>query len=125
MSPFPKTSKEGQITKGNSDSHPNFLNSLATFSTSPKQLKVEEKNIPVKKKTFFGHLIILVCRHSDEFSFGEQVCPKCTIRKFQDVIGSHNVEPGLVFVHGVQYSLQGQGGGETHINKDLGGPTGS
>lgn len=63
----------------------------------------------MKKQRAFGYLIILVCRHSDEFGLREQVRPKCTIGKFQDVIGSHNVEPGLVFVHGVQYSLRGGG----------------
>lgn len=78
----------------------------------------------MKKESAVGYLIVLVCCHSDEFGFGEQVRPKCTIRKFQDVIGSHNVEPGLIFVHGVQYGLQGQGG-ETHIKKGFSRTKGS
>lgn len=74
-----------------------------------KQLKGQETF--KERGTCFDHLIILVGRHSDEFGFGEQVRPKCTVWKFQDVIGSHDMKSGLVFVHGVQYSLQGRGGG--------------
>lgn len=116
--PFRKSSTDSQITKRKRETPITIL--LGLSPPHPKQFKGQEKNITIKKKSIFGYLIILICCHRDEFGFGEQVCPKCTIRKFQDVIGSDDVKPGLVFVHRVQYSLQGQGG-ETHIKKGFRG----
>lgn len=81
--PSPQSSSEGQITKEKSESHPH---ALVTFLSSPQSsLKGGGEvgvNITIKKKSDFGYLIILVCGHSDEFGFGEQVRPKSTIRKF-------------------------------------------
>lgn len=114
----PKTPQTVQSQKKTQDLHPKCA---CDFShPHPKQLQEQEAAHTIEKKSIFGYLIILVRCHSNEFGFGEQVGPKCTIRKFQDVIGSDNVKPGLVFMHGVQYSLQGQGG-ETHIKKGLSG----
>lgn len=52
-----------------------------------------------------GYLVILVGSHGNEFRFREQVCAKCTIRQLQNIIGSDDVEPGLVLMHRVEYGL--------------------
>lgn len=56
--------------------------------------------------TKVAYLFVLIGRHGDEFRLLENVTPERRIRKFQDVIGSHEVKPRLILVHRVQYRLQ-------------------
>lgn len=51
------------------------------------------------------YLFILIGRYSDEFRLLENVTPERRIRKFQDIVGSHEVKPRLILVHRVQYRL--------------------
>lgn len=53
-----------------------------------------------------AHLVILIRRHSYEIRFGENVSPEGAVRQLEDVVSPHNVEAGLVLVHGVEYGLQ-------------------
>lgn len=48
-----------------------------------------------------GHLFVLVCCHSDKFSLRKHVCFECAVGKFEDVVGSNDMKPRLIFVHGV------------------------
>ena len=50
----------------------------------------------------------MVRRYGDELGFLEDVRPKRRVGQFEDVVGSDEVKPGLVFVHGVEYRLQGK-----------------
>lgn len=53
-----------------------------------------------------AHLVVLIRRHGYEIRFGENVSPEGAVRQLQDVVSPHNVEAGLILVHGVQYGLQ-------------------
>lgn len=53
-----------------------------------------------------AHLVVLVRRHGYEIRFGENVSPERAIRQLEDVVSPHNVEAGLILVHGVEYGLQ-------------------
>lgn len=55
--------------------------------------------------TKVAYLFVLIGRHGDEFRLLENVTPERRVRKFQDVIGSHEVKPRLILVHRVQYRL--------------------
>lgn len=52
------------------------------------------------------YLVVLIGCDSDEVSLGKDVGPEGTVWKFQNVVGSHDMKPGLVFVHGVQNRLK-------------------
>lgn len=56
-----------------------------------------------EKQTYF---FILVSCHSNELRLFEDVRPEGGVRQLQDVVGSHQVEPGLVLVHRVQDRLR-------------------
>lgn len=58
------------------------------------------------RKPEVAYLLVLIGRHGDEFRLLENVTPERRIRKFQDIIGSHEVKPRLILVHRVQYRLQ-------------------
>lgn len=59
------------------------------------------------KQTYvLTHLVILVGSNCYEVSFGENVSPERAVRKFQNVVCSHNVKPRLILVHGVQNRLR-------------------
>ena len=58
-----------------------------------------------------AHLVILIRGHRHEVGLREHVGPERGVGELQDVVGPHDVEPGLVLVHGVQDSLE-TGGGE-------------
>ncbi len=47
------------------------------------------------------HLFVLVCRHSNKFCLRKQIGFECAVRKFDDVVGSNDMKPRLIFVHGV------------------------
>ncbi len=47
------------------------------------------------------HLIVLVGRDSNEIRLREHVGPERAVGQLQYVVGSHDVKPGLVFVHGI------------------------
>lgn len=46
-----------------------------------------------------SHLVVLIGRHSHEFRLREHVGPEGAVGQFQDVVGPHYVESGLVLVH--------------------------
>lgn len=51
------------------------------------------------------YLLVLVGSDGDELGLLEDVSAERGVRKLEDVVGSHQVEPRLVLVHGVQYRL--------------------
>ena len=52
------------------------------------------------------NLFILISRHANELGLFEDIRPEGGVGQLEDVVGPDEVEPGLVLVHGVQYSLQ-------------------
>ena len=54
------------------------------------------------------HLLVLVRRHCDELSLFEDVCSEGAVRELEDVIGTDQVEAGLVLVHRVEDRLHGK-----------------
>lgn len=52
------------------------------------------------------HLVVLIRRHGYEIRFRENVSPECAVRQLEDVVSPHNVEAGLILVHGVEDGLQ-------------------
>lgn len=53
-----------------------------------------------------AHLVVLIRRHGYEIRFWENVRPEGAVRQLEDVVGPHDVEAGLILVHGVEYGLQ-------------------
>lgn len=51
------------------------------------------------------YLLVLVGGDGDELGLLEHVRAEGGVGKLEDVVGSHQVEPRLVLVHGVQYRL--------------------
>lgn len=47
------------------------------------------------------HLVVLIGSDGYEIRFWKHVCPESTVGQLQDVVGSNNMKPGLVFVHRV------------------------
>lgn len=72
--------------------------------------KNEGNSINSSMKTNIGyaltHLVILVCSNCNEVSFGEHIGSERAVRKFQNVVCSHNVKPRLILMHGVQNRLR-------------------
>lgn len=54
----------------------------------------------------FSYLIILISSHCNKISLWEHIGPESAIGELQNVIGSHNMKPGLVFMHRVQDGLK-------------------
>lgn len=52
------------------------------------------------------YLFILIGSDSNELCFREDVSPEGAVRELHYIIGSHNVESRLVFMHWVQYCLK-------------------
>lgn len=52
------------------------------------------------------HLVVLISGHCYEIRLRENVRPKCAVVQFVHVVGSGDVEPWLIFVHGVENCLQ-------------------
>lgn len=52
------------------------------------------------------YLVVLIGSDSNEFGLWKHICPESAVGKLQNIVGPHNMEPRLVFVHGVQYSLR-------------------
>ena len=53
-----------------------------------------------------AYLFVLVGCDCDELRLLEDVGPEGGVGQLEDVVGSHQVEPGLVLVHGVQDRLR-------------------
>lgn len=53
-----------------------------------------------------AYLVVLISCDCNEVSLRKYICPESAVREFQDVVGSHDVESWLVFVHGVQNRLR-------------------
>ena len=51
------------------------------------------------------NLFILISRHADELGLFEDIGSEGGVRQLKNVVGSHQVKPRLIFVHGVQYRL--------------------
>lgn len=51
------------------------------------------------------YLVVLVGGDGDEVGLGEHVGAEGAVGQLEDVVGPHDVEAGLVFVHGVQDDL--------------------
>lgn len=47
------------------------------------------------------HLVVLIGSDGYEIRFWKNVRPESAVGQLQNVIGSNNMEPGLVFVHRV------------------------
>jgi len=45
------------------------------------------------------YLVVLISCDSNKISLGENICPESAVRELQNIVGSHNMEPGLVFMH--------------------------
>lgn len=52
------------------------------------------------------YLFILICGYGDKFGFLEHICAERWIRQLQYIVGSHQMETWLIFVHRVQNRLQ-------------------
>lgn len=52
-----------------------------------------------------AYLIVLISCDSDEVSLREHVSPERAVGELQDVVGPHDMKPGLVFVHGIKNRL--------------------
>lgn len=52
------------------------------------------------------NLVVLVRSDGDELSLGKHEGPERTVGKFEEIVGSHHVQPRLVFMHGVQNGLK-------------------
>lgn len=52
------------------------------------------------------YLFILICSDGDKLRLWENISAEGAVRKLHDVVGSHNMKPGLVLVHGIQNCLQ-------------------
>jgi hypothetical protein len=48
----------------------------------------------------------LIGSYSNEIRFWENVSPERAIGQFENVVGSHDVKSGLIFVHGIQDGLE-------------------
>lgn len=55
------------------------------------------------------YLVVLVGGDGDEVGLGEHVGAEGAVGQLEDVVGPHDVEAGLVFVHGVQNGLWWRG----------------
>lgn len=55
-----------------------------------------------------AYLIVLISCDSDEVSLREHVSPERAVGELQDVVGPHDMKPGLVFMHRIQDSLRMQ-----------------
>ncbi len=53
-----------------------------------------------------GYLFILIRSDSDELRLRENVSPEGAVWKLHYVVGSHNMESGLVFMHRIQNCLE-------------------
>lgn len=53
-----------------------------------------------------AYLVILISGHSNEIRFRKNISPEGTVREFENIVGPHNVKPGLIFVHRVKNGLQ-------------------
>jgi len=51
------------------------------------------------------YLVVLISCDSNKISLGENICPESAVRELQNIVGSHNMEPGLVFMHWIQDGL--------------------
>lgn len=76
----------------------------------------EKKNSEYKFSRPLGnncaYLVILISGHSNEIRFRKNISPEGTVREFENIVGPHNVKPGLIFVHRVKNGLQ-----HTHSHK--------
>lgn len=89
-----------------------FLTSISIIDNTSSNLVTRTGSLPLGgadpttpsalTKTY---LLVLVGGDGDELGLFEHVRAKRGVRKLEDVVGSHQVEPRLVLVHGVQYRL--------------------
>lgn len=52
-----------------------------------------------------AYLIVLISCDSDEVCLWKHVSPERAVGELQDVVGPHDMKPGLVFVHGIKNRL--------------------
>lgn len=53
----------------------------------------------------FAYLLVLICGDGNEFRFLEHVRAKRGVGQLKDVVGSDQMKPRLILVHGVEYRL--------------------
>lgn len=53
-----------------------------------------------------AYLFVLICGDGNEFRFFEHIRPERRVRQLEDVVGSDQMKPWLVLVHGVEYRLR-------------------
>lgn len=53
-----------------------------------------------------AYLVVLIGSHGNEIRFRKNIRPEGAVRELENVVGSHDVKPRLIFVHGVEYGLQ-------------------
>lgn len=85
-------------------------------SVTAREATFEKKNSEYKFSRPLGnncaYLVILISGHSNEIRFRKNISPEGTVREFENIVGPHNVKPGLIFVHRVKNGLQ-----HTHSHK--------
>lgn len=45
------------------------------------------------------YLVILICSDTYKIGLRKYICPEGAVRELQNVVGSNDMKPGLVFVH--------------------------
>lgn len=60
----------------------------------------------LESKLIDTYFFVLVSRHRNELGLFKHVRPERRIRQLQDIVGPHQVKPGLVFVHRIQDRLE-------------------
>jgi len=47
----------------------------------------------------FTYLVILICSDTNKIGLRKYICPEGAVRELQNVVGSNDMKPGLVFMH--------------------------
>lgn len=55
--------------------------------------------LTLRLKCSITYLVILICSDSYKIGLRKYICPEGAVRELQNVVGSNDMKPGLVFVH--------------------------